>query len=235
MISKLRQLPTPALVISVIALVFALTGIGYAASKIGTSDIKKGAVTKSKLHKNAVVSKKVKDHSLQKRDLAASAITAGPQGPRGPKGPTGPRGPRGFTGATGAAGATGATGPPGTSGFNMNIPAGTPGSRAVTADGYTLVAFTNAAGDCDGAEVFASEDSAVTWTAQNGDVQHATLPAGNPATDTNGQFIAGNNNMVAKAIARANDGTGVGVFEFSLDSLDPPNNVCHFAGTTASG
>ena len=58
-------------VISVIAVFFAIGGIGYAAATIGNSDIQRGAVTtkklhkksvtKNKLHKNSVTSKKVKD------------------------------------------------------------------------------------------------------------------------------------------------------------------------------
>jgi hypothetical protein len=85
---------SPGVVTSAIAVFFALGGIGYAAATIGTSDIKNGAVTKKKLHKNAVTSKKVKDGSLKKQDLG---FTVG-AGATGPRGPTGPRG------ATGAAG-----------------------------------------------------------------------------------------------------------------------------------
>ena len=78
--SKLSRFrPSPAGVISVIAVFFAIGGIGYAAATIGTSDIQRGAVTtkklhkksvtKNKLHKNSVTSKKVKDGSLKKKDL----------------------------------------------------------------------------------------------------------------------------------------------------------------------
>ena len=52
-----------------IALFVAIGGIGYAAATIGTNDIQNGAVTKKKLHKNAVNSKIVKNHSLKKVDL----------------------------------------------------------------------------------------------------------------------------------------------------------------------
>ena len=62
-LSRLR--PRPGVVLGAIAVFFAIGGIGYAAATIGTGDIENGAVTKKKLHKNAVVSKKVKNHSLK--------------------------------------------------------------------------------------------------------------------------------------------------------------------------
>jgi hypothetical protein len=86
--SRLGRLrPTPGVVLAAIAVFFAIAGIGYAATKIGTNQIKNGAVTGKKLHKNAVTSPKVKNHSLKKADLAFNAAGAtGPQGPQGPPG-----------------------------------------------------------------------------------------------------------------------------------------------------
>lgn len=51
--------PSPALVISIIALVVALGGTSYAAFKVGTKNIKNGAVTTKKLHNGAVTGKKL--------------------------------------------------------------------------------------------------------------------------------------------------------------------------------
>jgi hypothetical protein len=74
-----RGRPSPALVIALIALFVSIGGVGYAAATIGTNDIKNGAVTAKKLHKNAVASTKiqfgavngtkVEDHSLTGADL----------------------------------------------------------------------------------------------------------------------------------------------------------------------
>jgi hypothetical protein len=62
---NLRRLrPSPALVISLIALFVAMGGIGYAAAKIGTSDIENGAVTTKKLHNKAVTTKKIKANAV---------------------------------------------------------------------------------------------------------------------------------------------------------------------------
>ena len=67
----LRRLrPSPAMVVASIALFVAIGGMAYAAVKIGTHNIKDGAVTKPKLHANAVVSQKVRDGTLRRRDLA---------------------------------------------------------------------------------------------------------------------------------------------------------------------
>jgi hypothetical protein len=56
--------PSPALVISVIALVMAMAGTGYAAFKVGTKNIKNGAVTTKKLHNGAVTTKKIKNGAV---------------------------------------------------------------------------------------------------------------------------------------------------------------------------
>ncbi len=75
MMSNPRRRPSPALVVSFVALFVALAGGAYAATKIDTGDIQKGAVTGKKLAKNAVNSNKVKDASLTGGDLADGAIS----------------------------------------------------------------------------------------------------------------------------------------------------------------
>ncbi|MGN6255895.1 MAG: hypothetical protein ACTHK6_01060 [Solirubrobacterales bacterium] len=61
--SRIRR-PSPALVISVIALVFALVGTGYAAFKLP-----KNSVGTKQIKKNAVNGSKVKNHSLTGKDI----------------------------------------------------------------------------------------------------------------------------------------------------------------------
>jgi hypothetical protein len=57
--------PSPALVIALIALFVSIAGgVGYAASKIGTNDIRNGAVTASKLHRKAVITNKIKGKAV---------------------------------------------------------------------------------------------------------------------------------------------------------------------------
>jgi hypothetical protein len=69
--------PSPALVISVIALFVSIGGIGYAAATIGTNDIKRGAVTANKLHKSAVTTKKIKDGAVNGNKVRDNSLTGG--------------------------------------------------------------------------------------------------------------------------------------------------------------
>jgi hypothetical protein len=63
--SKLRgKRPSPALVISILALFVALGGSAYAAKKIGTKEIKANAITTGKIKKNAVTTSKIKNEAV---------------------------------------------------------------------------------------------------------------------------------------------------------------------------
>lgn len=73
-----RLRPSPALVVSTIALFVAIGGVSWAAATIGTSDIKDGAVTKSKLHDDAVSGVKVKNDSLTGKDLDEKTLNQVP-------------------------------------------------------------------------------------------------------------------------------------------------------------
>jgi len=88
--------PSPAFVISIIALVFAMGGTGWAVTQLP-----KNSVGGKQLKKNAVTSPKIKDGTIATADLAAATRDA----LKGQKGDTG------ATGATGAVGAQGAPGP----------------------------------------------------------------------------------------------------------------------------
>jgi hypothetical protein len=103
-----RHRPSPALIVSIIALVVACTGTAVAVqSKITSAQIKDGTI-------------KLKDLSPAARKALLSDI-----GPAGPQGATGATGAKGATGTKGATGATGATGQAGTSIFDGgSIPSG---------------------------------------------------------------------------------------------------------------
>jgi hypothetical protein len=70
-----RYRPSAALLISVVALFLAVGGVGYAATKIGTSGLKKSAVTANKLHKNAVTTKKIKKHAVTGAKVKDDTLT----------------------------------------------------------------------------------------------------------------------------------------------------------------
>ncbi len=81
--------PSPALLVAILALIVALSGVAYAAVKLP-----KGSVGTKQLKNNAVVSSKVKNGSLQAADFKTP-----PAGPTGPAGATGPAGTQAFGGA----------------------------------------------------------------------------------------------------------------------------------------
>jgi len=85
--TRLTRATSPAaLVISVLALIVATSaGSAYAATKIGTKQIKD----------NAVTSKKIKNRTITSNDLAAGTVRSlrGAPGPVGAQGPAGPQGP----------------------------------------------------------------------------------------------------------------------------------------------
>src|SRR5688500_14579026 len=80
------KLPSPALVLSFLALFAAFAGGALAAGKITCSQIKNGTITGND----------IKNDSLSGADIKGQV--KGDEGPRGAIGPAGPRGPAGGTG-----------------------------------------------------------------------------------------------------------------------------------------
>lgn len=77
--SKLRgKRPSPALVISILALFVALGGSAYAAKKIGTKEIKANAITTGKIKKNAVTTSKIKKEAVTGAKIKESSLGAVP-------------------------------------------------------------------------------------------------------------------------------------------------------------
>lgn len=70
---------SPSLIISVLALIVALSGSAYAAAKINGANIKSGTVT----------SKQIKNGTISKADLSKRLSLRGPAGPAGPGGKDG--------------------------------------------------------------------------------------------------------------------------------------------------
>lgn len=75
MLSKERLLH-PATIIAVIALMVALSGVGYAASTIGTAQLKNNAVTTAKIKNNAVTTAKIKNSAVTSAKLGSNAVTS---------------------------------------------------------------------------------------------------------------------------------------------------------------
>src|SRR5664280_2206088 len=79
--------PSPALVVACVALFVALAGTGVAAV---VALVPNNSVGTAQLRNNAVVSAKVKDHSLAAKDFANGQLPAGATGATGATGPIGP-------------------------------------------------------------------------------------------------------------------------------------------------
>ena len=130
---------TPSLIISVLALIVALSSSATAAVMINGKDIKKNTVASKQIKNDSVTSKDVKDKTLQLRDFNPAAIAdlsaagaAGVTGPQGPAGPAGADGAPGAKGDDGNAGPAGTAGPPGPAGI-----AGPAGASGIS--GYEIV------------------------------------------------------------------------------------------------
>lgn len=102
--------PSPALVISCLALLVALGGTSYATTvanaprnSVGTVQLKRNAVTASKLAPNAVRAGHVLNGSLLAEDFKAGQLPKGDKGDKGEKGDRGEPGPTEGTTAVDAA------------------------------------------------------------------------------------------------------------------------------------
>jgi hypothetical protein len=73
--SLLRQRPSPAMIVALIALFVALGGSSYAAIKVGSKNIRKGAVNTRAIANNTIRSSDVRDGSLASRDVKNDSLT----------------------------------------------------------------------------------------------------------------------------------------------------------------
>jgi hypothetical protein len=76
-----EKLLHPATIVATIALLVALSGAGYAATKIGTGQLRNGAVTRAKIKNNAITASKIAAGAVAARDLARGSVTAGKLAP----------------------------------------------------------------------------------------------------------------------------------------------------------
>lgn len=77
-----KPLPSPAMVVAILALILALTGSAYAAlakNSVGTRQLKSKAVTTGKIARNAVNSSKVANNSLTGQDINVGALGTVPK------------------------------------------------------------------------------------------------------------------------------------------------------------
>ena len=93
--------PSPALVISCVALTIALGGTGYATvlqvpkNSVGTPQLKNSAVTSAKVKNRSLAPSRLRDRVSFLQDRRARQGLTGPAGPAGPAGLSGARACRG--------------------------------------------------------------------------------------------------------------------------------------------
>jgi hypothetical protein len=114
-----RRLPSPALVVAMIALFAALTQTGLAGQALRAANCNCG--DSSDIVNNSLTGADIRDGSLAKKDFKKGAIPALPRviraaGPKGDAGTPGAKGDPGAPGAPGVKGDTGAKGDPGARG-----------------------------------------------------------------------------------------------------------------------
>jgi hypothetical protein len=93
------RMPSPGLVIALIALFIAMGGTGYAASQ-STATVAASATAKIK-KVNSRVSKVARLLNTVRRQIASISLTPGPAGPAGPRGEKGEKGDKGDKGEPG--------------------------------------------------------------------------------------------------------------------------------------
>lgn len=79
-------LPSPAMIVAVIALLVALSGGAYAATVISGQNIKKSTITGKQIKNRSLTGSDIKKHSIHKNDLASDALAAGAPGAPGKDG-----------------------------------------------------------------------------------------------------------------------------------------------------
>ncbi|HVY78052.1 MAG TPA: hypothetical protein VG898_06065 [Solirubrobacterales bacterium] len=76
---KLSNSINPASLLAMVALFVALSGVSYAATKIGTNGIKNGAVNAKKLKRGAVTTVKIRDNAVTGDKVAESSLDVVPK------------------------------------------------------------------------------------------------------------------------------------------------------------
>ncbi len=222
------RLPSPAMVVSLIALTAALGGTGYAASVSGHA-----AKAKRKPRKpsqpaliTAAVAKNCATHRSKFTGPAGSPGPSGPPGPAGPAGATGQQGPQG---SPGQAGAQGNPGPAGAASASatvsgpINNSAGGPvdagGPRVTVNVGPSgLVAYwmkADIAGGGGTATAYLSDNTGEAPQMSNGGVTESftTLPASDSGTHLfNGglstEYVGPGTDTFRMEFAQSGGGTG---------------------------
>lgn len=83
---------TPSIVLASAALVVASGGSAYAATKIGSSEIRDNSIRSIDVRDDSVRGRDIKNGTLRAKDFAPDTLRTGPRGATGPRGSQGPAG-----------------------------------------------------------------------------------------------------------------------------------------------
>ena len=123
------RLPSHSTVAAYAALFVALSGTAYAATRVGSKEIRDNSIQSRDVRNGQLRSTDIKDRSIETKDISVKARSAlkGQAGAAGAAGAQGPQGPQGVQGAPGTPGEPGAPGPSGVPGNAVIVsPQGTP-------------------------------------------------------------------------------------------------------------
>jgi hypothetical protein len=164
--------PSPALVLSALALFIALGGTGYATSRLVVQHAPEAHATKSlsKAQINKLIASYVGKHKSQLRGVP------GPQGAQGSQGPVGPKGADGVAGTNGKDGTPG----PGPIRINSTIISSSSNQPAGTVGPWTIT-FSCAAGGPASMKITGPGDlSTTSWIASGNNPGTTYVGAFNP-------------------------------------------------------
>lgn len=91
---------TPSIVLASAAVVIASGGSAYAATKIGSAEIRDNSIRGVDIKDNTVRGRDITNGTLRAKDFAPGTLRTGPRGSTGPRGATGMTGPQGPAGAS---------------------------------------------------------------------------------------------------------------------------------------
>lgn len=141
--NRIRRLrPSPSMAVAVAALLVALTTGAYAASTVGTNDLKNRAVTAKKLHRNAVRTTKIKNEAVTGAKLEDSVL--GSQ--RFVETANGVGNSAGCQGGELAVVVTDGLGAPADDRFTFQVPGGAPAFGQIRSDGSIRNSSANVSG-----------------------------------------------------------------------------------------
>jgi hypothetical protein len=106
MIGRIKERVSPALVVSVVAVVCAGAGTAAAGGLMDGRDVRNSSLTSADIRNGSILSRDIRNGSIRSADLndSTEGALAGRDGERGPQGLTGERGPQGLTGERGLPG-----------------------------------------------------------------------------------------------------------------------------------